>query len=352
MKSRIYFFAALVVLSLLLYMFFVVRDSGMTMPQELRLKGSEDIVQVVLGGQDEARLKLEQKIGGEWFLNDTTPADHHAVNNMLNILHRMEVRMPVSMVGRQEVIQKISEAGVRVDLYVVRHIVRFPRGLNFFPRKKYVGSYMLADAPGAEGSYVLAGSSDQPWLVHLPGTENGIRSVFSLDPHDWRSPVVISMPPERIKKIAANFPGHPGQSFQLSLDGSDFLFIDGNGKEVHPEDISRMRLGRFLNAFRELYHEKLLPGSANEHPADLLAPMFYSLKVLDIDGVETELLFFRRKTPDDGTLISEKRDFDPNRFYLKAGHDDYALALYFIFQPVIRPVSYFLLNDEEENFME
>lgn len=352
MKPRIYFVVALVVLSLLLYMFFIVRDQGMIMPHELRLEVSEDIVQIVLGTQDEARLALVQSPEGEWFLNDTVPADHHAVNNMLNSLRRIEVRMPVAIAQREEVMEEFSEAGVKVDIYAERYLVRLPRGLNIFPRKKLVASYIVADAPGMESTYIMAGSDDQPWLVHVPGTENGIRSVFSLDPNAWRSPVVISMPPERIRKITAHFPGNPGQSFQLTIDGPDFLFVDGNGTEIHPGDISRIRLGRFLNAFRELYYEKRLPVSASEQPSDLLTPMFYSLTITDIDGVETELLFFRRKTPDDGTLISEKRDYDPNRFYLKTAHGDYALALYFIFQPVIRPLSYFLHNDEEENFME
>ena len=353
MKSRIYFVAALVVLSLLLYVFFVVRDSGMTIQQEMRILVSEDIVQVILTGQDEDKLMLAQDPKGEWLLNDTIPADHHAVNNMLNILRRMEVRMPVSMAQRQEVMQKFGKAGVKVDLYVVRHVIRLPRGLNIFPRKKHVGSYMLADAPGVEGSHILAGRSDQPWLVHLPGAENGISDLLSLDPNAWRSPVVMKVPPERIKKVTAHFPGNPEHSFQLGIDHSDFLFVDGNGSKVPPEYISRVRLERFLNALRELYYEKLLPGSANDQPADLVAPMFFSLKVMDIDGDETELLFFRRKPPDDGTLISDERDYDPNRFYLKTEHGDYALALYYILQPVIRPLTYFLQNaEEQENFTE
>ncbi len=353
MKSRIYFIVALVVLSLLLYMFFVVRDSGMSTQQDLRLSKSEDIVQVILTGPEGEKVVLEQNPDGEWLLNDTIHADHHAVNNMLNILRRMEVRIPVSMVQRQEVMEEFSKAGVKVDIYAKRHLIRLPRGVNIFPGRKHVAGYVLADATDMEGTYILAGRSDQPWLVHLPGLENGIRSVFSPDPHAWRSPVVISISPDRIKKIRAHFPGNPGQSFQLTIDGSDFLFIDGKGSELDPESISRVHLGRFLNAFRELYYEKLLPGSANDQPADLKHPMFFSLTIIDVDGTETELLFFRRNAPDDGTLISDQRDYDPNRFYLRTEQGDYALALYFIFQPVIRPLTYFLQNTEgQENFTE
>ncbi len=349
MKYRIYFVVALVVLSLFLYMFFVIRDSGMIKLQDMRLSNPEDIVQVILTGTDGEKVLLEQPPGGEWLLNDTTHADHHAVNRMLSILGRLELRMPVSMAQRQEVMQNFNKAGVKVDLYAIRYMIRLPGELKFFPRKKQVGAYMLADAPGVNGSHILAGRSDQPWHVYLPGLENGIRNVFSLDPHAWQSPVVIRISPGRIKKVTANFPGNPGHSYLLVMDGSDFSFVDGKGSELDPESISRVHLGRFLNAFRELYYEELIPGSSSDLPADLLKEnMFMSLQVTDLDGVETEMLFFRKAIPGNGSLISDLRDYDPNRFYLKTAHGDYAVALYYMFQPVMRPLSYFIKKTEKQ----
>jgi hypothetical protein len=345
MKSRIYFVAALAILSLLLYMFFVGRDAGRSVPEVIRTSLSEDIVKISLAGADGNLVMLEKSSSDEWLLNDSLLADAIAVNSLLNRLRRAEVRMPVPGEGRQEAIKKLSDEGVRMELYGSRHLIKLPGDAGLFRRTKRIGRFTLADAPDVNIGYILTGSSDRPWLIVLPGIERGISGLLGADPLAWRSPVVLNIAPERMKKIEACLPGHPEQSFDLSFDNRGFQFIDGEGRKINSADISSLRLGRFLSTFRELYYEKLLPGSSNEPPDDLMKErMFFSLQVTDTEGNETELMFFRRKPADDGSLVSDKRDYDPNRFYLKTEHGDYAVALYYIFQPVMRPLSYFLQN--------
>jgi hypothetical protein len=345
MKSRVYFVIALAILSLLLYMFFIGRDSGRSVPEVIRESLSEDIVKISLTSADGKHVTLEKTSPDEWLLNDSLLADAIAVNALLSRLRRAEVRMPVPEEDRQDVKNKLSDEGVRLELYGSRHLIKLPGDAGLFRRIKRLGRFVLADALDDNISFVLTGGNDRPWQIALPGAEVGISGLLSVDQSAWRSPVVLNVSPGSIKKIEAHFPGRPEQSFDLFLDNQSFQFIDGGARKINTADISNLRLGRFLSAFRELYYEKLLPGSSNEPPADLMRErMFFTLQVTSIEGDETELLFFRRKPPDDGSLVSGIRDYDPNRFYLKTEHGDYAVALYYIFQPVIRPLSYFMEN--------
>lgn len=315
-----------------------------------RVDRTMEVVRVTMESHDGEYLVLFQDDHNRWMVNDHIPANMRLVRDLLSTLTRMEVRRPVSLEKRDIIAKQLHDEGVRVEVFVASYWIRLPGDINLLPRQRSVLSFMVGyETEGGQGTFMKSSSESTPYEVHLPGVEGGISSVFSPLEHLWRSPVVLALPPGMLQSVTTRFPGKDGDSFTLQKRGdSDFLLTDYFGSPVPRENVDSMRIRRYVWAFDHLYYQRLIPGSAAHPPEDLYADdPFIEMAVADTSGSDTFLSFYKRLPPADGTLLSDRRDYDPNRFYLRVNGGDYALAQYHVFQPVMRGLSWFCIKHQE-----
>ncbi len=302
--------------------------------------GRTDEISAVLLRQGDDRVVYLEIDEGAWILNHEYMAHMPAIRDLLSTLRRLEVRRPVSVSARDEKAEKLRESGVRVDVYSKGYIIKLPGERGVFPHQRRIRSfYVGGDDTDNTVTYMLDAAGNHPYEVHMPGVESSLAEVFEPDVNLWRDAVVLRLEPGDIARVEAEL---EGSSYTVESRGEEFIISDRQGDVPGHLQPDSSRIDKFTAGFSYLYYERLLPGSAQSPPGDILDDkVFLRLKVTDRDGNTTLLEFYRRKKPDDGSLVSEFRDYDPNRFYLRVDGGDYALAQYFIFQPVIRDLQWF-----------
>ncbi len=347
-KARIFFIVALSLMALVVYHFFIDYTGKQGPHDRFRLNAGDDVVAVELIGPGAKRLMFEKHDNGEWFSNDSVRIDAWAVNDLLNALQRMQIRRPVSIAQRQQVIDDLMTHGVRVKVHAGRHWVNLPGNVRIIYRKKQIYDVLLGYDPEVfQTTIINTPSGDIPYETYLPSRDKSIESVFQLDLGFWKDPTVVNLLPSEISNISVRFPANESESFQLALLTDTFFLYDNEGNKIKPALINGNKLARFVNAFSDLSYERLVTIKPGQLPADIIAGNpFLHQKIRDSEGNHTELSYFYRKVPNDGTLVSEYREHDPNRFYLETPHGGFALAQFFVFQPTIRPLSYFMENTE------
>lgn len=347
-KPLIYLAVALLIFILVLRTFFsdTDRQGSVNLQEQFRLTAQDNIVYFELSAHGKELMRFMMTDAGSWLLNDSVEVDPLAISDMFYVLKRLQVRGPVAFEKRQQVTDQLADTGVKVKIFVKKHWISLPGNIRLFPRKKPVHEVVVGnDLPDGTGTYAVAGKVQTPYVVYVPGQESAISSFFTININAWVDPVVISLDPAEISKLTVYDYKNPGESYQLIIDENYFYFINSAGERIDNELISEDKFRRFINAFRQLRFERKLPYDDECKPGDILSDRpFISISIQDVSGSIFEFEFFRRKRPDDGTLVSEQRKFDPNRFYLKTGECDFAIGQYYIFQPIMRPLSYFLKN--------
>ncbi len=334
-------FVSLLILLLGLRMYFS-ETTGLTGQRPPGVE--EEIVAVRLTGAEGEGVNLEIDEEGRWLLDGEFMANAPAVRDMRSVLRNLEVRRPVPFSDMGDVNAQLNDTGVEVEVFVQGHWIPLPGDRGLFPRKRKIRHFFIGeDSPGGEGSYLRHDGRDEAVEVYVPGVGGGLKKTFSPAPHIWRDPVVVDLEPSGIMRVETSYAGDEA-GFVLEQSAPDeYHLYDRSGSAIDLTLIRSDRLQRYLNSFSNLYYERLLPGSAGDPPGDVISDEPYArVYILDDTGLETRLYFFRRELPDDGTLVSEFRDYDPNRFYLQVNEGDFALAQYYVFHPVRRTLSYFL----------
>ncbi len=308
------------------------------------------MVRIEIGSPDGGDLSLCEGVGGAWYVDEDIPANEAAVRMLHSDIRHMTVRRAIAAERREEVLESLTKEGIQVDLYAASHWVRLPGGLSFLPREKRVLSFLIgSDSPDGQATYMMIVGCSKPVEVYLPGMDTSLRELFEPLPHLWFDPVVLQLQPHQIQKLSLQWTEGPGGGFTMEQEGhrGSFLVYDQDGSPVEASRPDSLRQQRFLHAFSRLVFQRVLPGSAESPPGDLLSDLpFMEMMVEDREGDKVFLQFYRRRRPVDGTLQSDYREYDTNRFYLRVNGGDYKLALYHMWQPTMRRLAWFFQADE------
>lgn len=315
--------------------------------RDFRIDREEVPVRVKMKKQGQEAVVLEKDAAGHWFVDAMQMADERAVEELLAALRFMEVRRPLPSEERQQAIQKLGKQGTRVQVYVRRHWLNFPGGLKLLPRQQLLRDYLILPGDDADAVAIMQMShAEMPYEMHLPGLSVDLHEVFVPEAVVWHTSRVVMLRPSEITEVRATVHHRQSESYSWRLNGEEEpLLFNHTGERIPREQINTDQLPAYFHQIRRLRYERILPGTAGQPPADLLTgEAFFTLSIKDLYGDRTKMDFFKRLPPDDGTLIPEEPDFDPNRLYLQVNGGDYALAQYVIFHPMIRPLSWFFKN--------
>lgn len=347
-KNLLFFIFALTLLSAALYFY----RSGDTFPGDghgvFALSADDEVSKMILSDNKGNQVMLQKQASDVWLLNDSMEADKSFVREALLVLHRMEMKGPVAFENRTQAKKLLQEKGVLLDVYKESYLIKLPGGIRLFPGNRKISSMWLGSDTINKRNHLFMHHGDNiPYRIDLPVGIRCLHETFPANAYLWQSRLLMHYKLDEIRKIEVRYPDVPSESFRLLLDNEAFEMTDGKGLPVDTSRVSMQRIGRFLNGFRYLFYEKAVPVKAGETPGDQFSDTpFLAIFVEDHARKQTELFFFRRQIPEDGTLASEKRPFDPNRFYIHGNDDLYLLSLYLIFQPVMRPLSYFYIIPE------
>ena len=172
------------------------------------VKNTSDIGKIFIADRSGETVTLERN-ADHWIYNGEYKARKNAVNNLLDVIKRVEVNYVVARAAIDNIIKDLSSYGIKVEIYD-----RKGEKMKVY----YVGG-MTNDETG---TYMIMEDANEPFVVHIPSWVGGLRARYELKGSEWRDKHIFEEDPDKIAEIAVEFPQQKSKSFRLKKDGSDY----------------------------------------------------------------------------------------------------------------------------------
>ncbi len=257
-----------------------------------------------------------------WKVNREYDARKSAITFFLRVLREIRIKSPVSPEMFSDEIVAKGIRPVRVEIYENRKLLR-----SFYVYRTTSNKY---------GNIMKIKEKSKPFIIHFPGFEGDIGSVFNPNELFWKPHTLFNLLPSEISSIALDNYSDTTSSFRIETAGNNFNLLDLS-KPLTGWDSSRVR--RYISYFTLVPFESWAFEMTENERSELSAqkPLF-RISVRQSDGKNTVLTLLERFN--DG----EK---DTGRLWGKTGdNEEYMIIRYSDIDPLLRKLNYFYPEDE------
>ena len=327
---------------------FIYNTSKSTLSKSLSNFAIEDtslVTKFFLADKENNKLLLTKNSPGSWSVNSKYPASSEMINIFLKTLYRIEVRMPVALAARNNVIKRLASSAVKTEIYQTVYRIDF-WGLKLFPHEKLVKTYYVGDATQDNlGTYMLMENSENPYITHIPGFRGFLNSRYSVFEKDWRDHSILSIEIPNIKSYKLEFPSTPDSSYVIERAGQNKFTLTALNSNITIADYDTLRLLEMLSELRNVKFESLVADN-KQHNRDsvIKTTPFQKLTVTNNLGKLSIIKTFHKPAPSDQEeLDGVSKAYDLDRMYASFNDDkDFALIQFYMFDKILRPLSYFI----------
>lgn len=251
--NRRLLFAGLAVLVLGLAAWFVLKKNSQSAtfnPQEVNfsVKDTAGIDKIFIA-QKAGRQTLLTRLDNGWRVNNKYWVDPVQIGHILQAVHDVKVKRPVSKGERERVLASISGKHAKVEIYRKGELVK----------TYYVG----AETNDALGTYYLMEGSENPYVAYLPGWDGVLNVRFNFAEKEFRDRGIFRSMAGTLKEAKVEFPGKPDSSVVLRGKGS-YYYIEG----VTVPDTAR--LIAFVKMFERVHFQDYRSNWSAEHRDSVL----------------------------------------------------------------------------------
>jgi hypothetical protein len=283
------------------------------------VKPEKEITRIELV-QDKEKLVLE-KAGEAWLINGRTEARKGGISFIIRILTEAKIKSPVSaeLFVKEIGSEKISPVVVKV--YEGRKLLKTFR--VYKTRSNHYGNIMKIR------------ERSKPFIVHVPGYEVNIGSVFTLNELYWQPYTIFSLVPSEVSLVKMENLSEKDSSFSIARKEGRYQ-LSGSGGELNGFDQSLII--RYISYFTFIPFEKWALELSEEDKKKIREsePLF-RITVISTEGSKKVLTLWKKiETRDEEPVTDTDR--------LWGGTDastDIFLVRYFDIDPVLKKVSYF-----------
>lgn len=293
---------------------------------EFKVKDAISISKIILSDEKKHSITVEKK-KGVWKVNDTYLARQDLIDNLLNILSKIESQAPVGKAAHDNVLREMLNQNIKVQV--------FTGGSK--PKKTF---YVGGSTTDGRGTYMLleinGKPASRPQIVRVPGLDAYLAPAFEMKEEVWRSREVFGMPPENVSKISVRYPASPMQSFSVVAKGDTFELLNNNGET---ESVNQAILYSYCAMYEGIYIEAF--DNENIERTHILKDTPHAiLSVEEKDGDISEIqLFYMPINKRSKRLFDEQGNellVDVDRFYALVNGKDFAIAQTYVFGKLLR----------------
>lgn len=290
---------------------------------DFSITGSERVSAIIITDNDnQVRLTREN---GKWMVNSKYEAGARVVDMMLQTLQRIRVSGPAPFSGREDLLEKLSDESVRIDIHKGR-------------RSR---TYYLYSEDESSPTYIIAQGSTRAFEAEVIGFSGHVASLFVSDEGHWRTNMLFNYKPDDIAEVFVKHRDNPGGSFLLSQTPENkfslYDYPEGESGEKLNDSLAIRYLANFFYVPYERLaraEEILLMDSLKKSKAD------HMIRVTDRDGEVSEV-FFHKIILDAGEG-SGAPDYDIFRLHaLINDKNDMIVVTYHSVDLLLRTYSYF-----------
>lgn len=318
----------------------VTRDKGATISEELRdfaVSDTASVTKVFFATKQPKTLTLTKESNGVWMVNGKYPVRRDAIKILMNTIHGLSVREPVSRLAKENIIKNLAAGGTKVEIYQGDKLAKV----------YFVGG----ETPDMLGTYMLlrdaetGANSSEPFIMELKGFNGFLTPRYSTNPDDWRERSVFKYFAPNIRSIKVEHRASNEQSFEVrqTSPSNGFGLFTTDGRAL-PFDTVAVK--QFISYFNFIGHEGL---AVNLKPAQqdsiLRSTPEHIITVTDAQGKVNRVALYLKKNdgmaPQDSTAAMPPA-YDPDRMYAYSSIEKEMVQVqYFVFGKLLITPEYF-----------
>jgi hypothetical protein len=167
------------------------------------------IDRVLLTGVSDSKIDLSFD-GARWKVNEQA-VDPKMVDVLFATLQQAEPKRPIAEAIRDSVNTWLGKSGVKVSLYEAGELKK---------------EFIAGGNPLKTQAYFKDISSDEIYLMIIPGYRVYTSGIFELDATGWKDKYVFGFNWRNFKKLTATIPVKPTESFEIEM-GKEYFVVKG-----------------------------------------------------------------------------------------------------------------------------
>lgn len=341
----------------IIILFFVIKNKNSTLKKELSefsIKDTASITRIFVADKEGRSTLLEKQSPTYWLINGKHKAELQNINILLKTFFRMEVRSPVALAARNNIIENIASLGRKVEVYQTAYRINLFGKIKWFPYNKKVKTIYVGEATmDNQGTFMLIENSTSPYIVHIPGFRGYLTSRFSTNPDDYRDRKIITLRPNQIKHIKIEFPGHEEESYEVIKIANRQFTMKPLSPKVQFDLRDSVLLYDYLNYFTNVSFSSFHNTFAKKDSVLATKPAA-TVFVQDTANMTYFIKLFLKEAPPIKPGLDNPEnanlEWDPNIMWAAINNDsDLVFAQSFYFDNLIRPLSFFAKEQEQVN---
>jgi len=235
--------------------FLVINDrkeenGNLTSDRGFNVKSMDDVQKIVI-----KHVKLQPLVftrqGKQWLLNGKYSVDDAVFINVEKVLTGMKMLYIPSKATTSTILESIKKNGIQLDVY---------EGGNQPSRIISIGT----DTQKGDGTFMILGGTDQPYVMHLPGLAGGLRSRFEQPLENFRDKYLFKDQINHIDYIKVEYPKQNSSSFIIENKAEKATIRPLIENITEPAlSANHQLITAYLSGFESLGAEKLI----NQYPA-------------------------------------------------------------------------------------
>jgi hypothetical protein len=313
MKRSTYIYLVLLLLIGSVAVALMTRNRNSTLPQDMQDFAVDDtarITKIELSDRNNHAVVLERKSPGSWTVNKKFNAQKSQVDILLETIKQVQVKNPVPMSARDNVIKTLASEAVKVRIFK-----------NDDPVKTY---YVGGTTPDELGTLMLLENAKEPFVTYIPGFDGYLNTRYITNEKDWRSTEIYHLNPAEITNVEVEYPSNLTSSFSLdAARGQYTLTQKSSGTSSKMDEIPAKR---YLAGYRGIDFEGFA-GMSTQSKDSLMS--LTPLAIINVkSGSENapELRIYSRHT-DSRSMNTDSSTTDPDHFYGIIGNSKEVVTL-------------------------
>jgi hypothetical protein len=344
LKNIIYIVIALV-LGWVAYMLMNQEKNQSTLNREyydFKIEDTASISAFTISDYDNKKVELRRKSTGYWEINNMHRARVDAINNILDMAKRIDLKSPVPKNAKENILKNIAAYYKKITFYNSNKIIK----TWYFgtPTKEHDGDYMLLEVDNKK--------MPEPFIMYIPGHHGYISPRVFTDDKEWRHPEIFAYQMQDLKQVKLINHEQPEVSFTINLlNKNTFELLDYQNKKVTNFDTTTVRA--YLLSYKKINFENLNKGILSPWQEDSLAKSqpYYTIAVTNTNN-EIKILKVFHKAPTSEQLLTAQEEgieikYDVDRTFALLPTGEICLVQFFTFDRILWPIESFTSRSKQ-----
>ncbi len=346
MKKNIIIITVLVILLVVSAVLFLNRDSGTfkKKDKDFAVQDTASITKIFLADKKNRTVLLERMQDGTWQLNNSFLARKSGVDLMLETMKNLVAKYPVSKSAHNNIVAQMASSSIKVEVYQEVYRINLFDWIQLFKHEKLTKTYYVGGAtPDNMGTFMLMEGSDIPFVIQLLGLRGYVATRYSPIEKDWLDHTIFKTKLYDIQSVEMEIPGDPENSYKIINKNDEIELYKLSTNQKMP-GFDTLKVLNYLTSFADLKYETFLD-EINPRRQDSIVNSVpaHIITLVDNYGDTTAIKTFLK--PNDEDVVDIDGNFmisDVDRLYaLINDEQDFVLIQYFVFDKILRPLSFF-----------